>query len=226
VVYPGSFFEDFVSLIRRFEGITVVADEVYRSIRYDEEPYATVAKLLPERTLYVSGISKELSATGLRLGFVAGPREVAEAITRIEGNTSSCVNLPTQKGLAGFLAIDQDHRLRQDICRQLQERRDRFVAAFASHVPEARLVVPKGAFYAFPDLSRYIDSKGAVPAVGSPPIFADDRALALTLLKERGVACIPGSSFHRPGHLRFAYALGVDVIEEGLAQVGEVLRSK
>jgi aspartate aminotransferase len=209
-----------------------VADEVYRSIRYDGEAFESIAQLLPERTLYISGISKELSATGLRLGFVASPREVTDAIIRIEGNTSSCVNLPTQKGLARFLTIDSDHSIRRSICRQLQERRDRFVSALDTCVPEARLVFPKGAFYAFPDFSDCLESdRSEAPAgkqstVGVRRTFADDRALAFALLKERGVACIPGSSFHRPGHLRFAYAVSFDVIEEGMAEIREVLDSR
>ena len=217
-VYPHEFFEDLASLLSYHEEVAVLSDEVYRTVRYDETPYASIARLMPERTLYIGGISKEVSATGLRLGWVAGPASVMEALDRIEGNTSSCVHLPTQKGLARFLEADSDLGIRRGITVELQQRRDRFVRLFRRAVPAARLESPRGAFYAFPDVTGVLEAERR--GAGR---FASDSELSLYLLNEAGVACLPGSSFYRPGHLRFAYALSPGDIERGVQSVGRAL---
>ena len=217
-LYPEAFIKELSSLLKKYEGVTVLADEVYRTIRYDGKPYTSIAMEIPERTLYLSGISKELSATGLRLGFIAGPSSALEAIANLEGNISSCVHLPTQKGLARFLRKDRDFRIRQEIRDQLMARRDRVVEYFSELVPHATFVKPEGAFYFFPNFQFYLGKK-----TPKGEILADDRALALYLLEEANVVTIPGSSFHRPGHLRFAYAVSLDTIEEGISRVGEAL---
>lgn len=212
-LYPQSFFRELATLLAPYEEVNVISDEVYRTIRYDGEPYTTIAKELPDRTLYIGGISKELSATGLRLGYVAAPSPIIEAIRDIEGNTSSCVHLPTQKGLARFLPKDGDHTIRGRIRDALEARRNRFLELFTEAMPEAVLPEPKGAFYAFPDVSAYFGP------------FADDRELARYLLTEAGVVCLPGSTFHRPGHLRFAYAVPFETIEEGMSRLAEKMGS-
>jgi aspartate aminotransferase len=211
-LYPQSFFRELASLLEPFNEVNVISDEVYRTVRYDGEPYTTIARELPERTIFVGGISKELSATGLRLGYVAAPSPIIESIRDIEGNTSSCVHLPTQKGYARFLKKDGDHAIRNRIRDALDTRRKCFLKLFAKAMPEALLPRPKGTFYAFPDVSAYCAR------------FGDDRALARFLLTEVGVVCLPGSTFSRPGHLRFAYAISEQVIEEGLGRLAEVMR--
>jgi aspartate aminotransferase len=245
-LYPQSFFRELATLLAPYGKVNVISDEVYRTVRYDGEPYTSIAKELPERTLFIGGISKELSATGLRLGYVAAPSPIIEAIRDIEGNTSSCVHLPTQKGYARFLRKDRDHAVRHRIRDALETRRNRFIELFAKAMPRAVLPRPKGAFYAFPDVTGYLARAGNKDGGGSPAgagaragsgdragtgrrapgprqPFADDRELARYLLTEAGVVCLPGSTFHRPGYLRFAYALPFETIEEGMGRLAKVM---
>ena len=217
-LYPEAFFKELSSLLKKYEEITVLADEVYRTIRYDEKPYTSIAMEIPERTLYLSGISKELSATGLRLGFIAGPPSVMETIETLEGHISSCVNLPTQKGLARFLRKDNDLHIRKGICNKLMARRERVIKFFSELVPNSVFVKPEGAFYFFPDIRYYLGKK-----TPKGEILEDDGALARYLLEEANVVTIPGSSFLRPNHLRFAYAVSFDTIEGGISKMAEAL---
>ena len=123
-VYPSSLLRELAEIIGKHEQICVLSDEVYRTVVYDGLEHVSIASYLPNQTLLVGGMSKEVPGTGLRLGFVAGPEAVMRTISNVEGNTSSCVNLPTQKGYAHFLRKDADLRLRHQIRDGLLVRRE------------------------------------------------------------------------------------------------------
>ena len=145
-VYPASLLQELAEIIGKHEKICVLSDEVYRTVVYDGLEHVSIASYLPNQTLLVGGMSKEVSGTGLRLGFIAGPEAVMETIANVEGNTSSCVNLPTQKGYAHFLRKDTDLRLRYQIRDALYVRREALMKRFSELVKEAVWERPSGAF--------------------------------------------------------------------------------
>ncbi len=217
-VYDRPLLEELARVLRRHEDVAVIADEVYRTVRYDGVEYASMASLLPERTFVIGGMSKEVSGTGLRLGFVAGPVEHMRTLTTVEGNASSCVNLPTQKGYETLLRQDADFRLRHAIRNALCDRRDRLLKRFRTAAPDAVWHPPRGAFYFFPDMSAYIGRR-----TPKGETIADDKQLARFILDSQHVVATPGSEFLRAGHLRFAYAVPPATIDEGMARVGAAL---
>ena len=217
-VYPDSLLRELAEIIGEHEQICVLSDEVYRTIVYDGIDHVSIASYLPTQTLIVGGMSKEVSGTGLRLGFVAGPEPVMGTIANVEGNTSSCVNLPTQKGYAHFLRKDTDLRLRYQIRDALYNRRETFMKRFSELVTNAAWKRPSGAFYFFPDMSFYCGHR--TPS-GKP--LNTDEALALYLIESANVVTVPGSKFQRPGHLRFSYAVGLETINLGIERIAEAL---
>ena len=120
---------------------------------------SSIAAYLPDQTFVLGGMSKEISGTGLRLGFVAGPETILQTVARVEGNTSSCVNLPTQKGYAQFLQQDTNLKLRYDIRDQLRKRRDILIQNFHQLVKCATWKTPLGAYYFFPNMQGYLGKK-------------------------------------------------------------------
>ncbi|MFU8803081.1 MAG: aminotransferase class I/II-fold pyridoxal phosphate-dependent enzyme, partial [Bradymonadaceae bacterium] len=94
-----------------------------------------------------------------------------------------------------------------------RRRRDLIVAAL-NGIDGVKCALPEGAFYVFPDFSAFIDPAGR---------FADDMALTEFLLVEAKVAVVPGSAFGAPGCLRLSYAMGDDVIEEGIRRIAAAL---
>ena len=217
-VYPPSLLQELAEIIGKHEQICVLSDEVYRTVVYDGLKHVSIASYLPNQTLLVGGMSKEVSGTGLRLGFVAGPEAVMGAIANVEGNTSSCVNLPTQKGYAHFLRKDADLRLRHQIRDALLVRREALMERFNELVTGAAWERPSGAFYFFPDMRPYCGRRTL-----KGQLLNTDEELAFYLIESANVVTVPGSKFQRPGHLRFAYAVSLETINTGIERLAKAL---
>ena len=217
-VYPAALLRELAEIIGKHGQVCVLSDEVYRTIVYDDLEHVSIASYLPNQTLLVGGMSKEVSGTGLRLGFIAGPEAVMATIANVEGNTSSCVNLPTQKGYADFLRKDADLHLRYQIRDALSVRRETLMERFSELVTGAAWERPSGAFYFFPDMRFYC---GRRMPKGQP--LNTDEALARYLIESANVVTVPGSKFQRPGHLRFAYAVSLETINTGIERLAEAL---
>ncbi len=217
-VYPDSLLRELAEIIGKHEQICILSDEVYRTIIYDGIEHVSIASYLPNQTLLVGGMSKEVSGTGLRLGFIAGPEALMGTIANVEGNTSSCVNLPTQKGYAHFLRKDADLRLRHQIRDALLVRREALMERFSELVTGAPWERPSGAFYFFPDIRRYCGRR-----TPEGKLLNTDEELAHYLIESANVVTVPGSKFQRPGHLRFAYAVSLETINTGIERLAEAL---
>ena len=217
-VYPASLLRELAEIIGKHGQVCVLSDEVYRTIVYDDLEHVSIASYLPNQTLLIGGMSKEVSGTGLRLGFIAGPEAVMATIANVEGNTFSCVNLPTQKGYAHFLRKDADLRLRYQIREALYMRREALMERFSELVAGAAWERPSGAFYFFPDMRFYCGRR-----TPKGQLLNTDEALAHYLIESANVVTVPGSKFQRPGHLRFAYAVSIETINTGIKRLAEAL---
>jgi aspartate/methionine/tyrosine aminotransferase len=169
----------------------VLSDEVYSQMVYDQE-FASVASHpgLLERTVLLDGLSKTYAMTGWRCGFAAVPEPLVDPLVRFFVNSISCV--PPFVQLAGVeaLAGPQDEALA--MVEEFRARRALVVAGLDA-LPGFTCRMPRGAFYAFPNVSAV-------------PLAADE--LADRLLQEAGVAVLAGSAFGRQGahNLRISYA--------------------
>ncbi len=217
-IYPPSLLRELAEIIGKHEQICVLSDEVYRTVVYDGLEHVSIASYLSNQTLLVGGMSKEVSGTGLRLGFIAGPEAVMGAIANVEGNTSSCVNLPTQKGYAHFLRKDANLHLRHQIRDALSVRREALMERFSELVTDAAWERPSGTFYFFPDMRLYCGRRTL-----KGQFLNTDEELALYLIESANVVTVPGSKFQRPGHLRFAYAVSLETINTGIERLAKAL---
>jgi aspartate aminotransferase len=177
----------------------------------------SIAALSPEvqaRSVVVDGFSKTYAMTGWRLGWAAGPREVIEACSRVQShNTSNATSFVQKAAVVALHECDADvERMRQEF----ERRRDRIVSGLRA-IPGLTCTMPQGAFYAFPNVSRYLGRY-----VGGTPIRSATE-LADYLLEEARVAVIPGEAFGAERHLRLSFAASLDRIEEGLERIGEAL---
>jgi len=189
--------------------IMVLADEIYDSIMYEGEFHSiTAVPGMQERTVILNGFSKTYAMTGWRLGYGVMPKDFAVHITRLMTNSNSCTNAATQ--MAGIAALKgpQDDVLR--MVAAFQERRDVIVAGL-NEIPGVSCIMPKGAFYAFPNIT----------ATGMK-----SRALADYLLNEAGVATLSGTSFgaYGEGYLRLSYANSIANINKALAWMDRAIR--
>jgi len=152
--------------------------------------------------------------TGWRLGWAAGPREVIEACSRVQShNTSGATSFVQKAALAALRDCDPDvERMRAEF----ERRRDLTVSGLL-RIPGLTCTMPQGAFYAFPNVSRYLGRY-----VGGTPVRSSTD-LAEYLLEEARVAVVPGEAFGAERHLRLSFAASLARIEEGLARIGEAL---
>jgi len=153
---------------------------------------------------------------------VAGPEEIISVISKIQGNTSACVSVPCQRGFAKLLEQDTDMKIRHEIRNKLQEKRNCFITSVQKHsnLSCISLHSPQGAFYAFPNIEAIYGKKRP----DGRTIGANDEDVANFLLEDAHVAAIPGSSFGRKGHLRFAYASkSLLQIEEGILAIANAV---
>jgi aspartate/methionine/tyrosine aminotransferase len=181
----------------------------------------SVAKYLPEQTLVVGGMSKEVAGTGLRIGFVAGPAHAIAAITKLQGNTSAVTATPIQLGYAHFLRVDSDAHIRRALCQKLEKKRNLLLEQFSTLTALKRIYSdpPAGAFYYFPSILPLIGLK-----TENEEILVSDEEVCTYLLQKSGAVMLPGSKFGKPGYVRIAYGRPTETeIVEGCRSLNETL---
>jgi aspartate/methionine/tyrosine aminotransferase len=186
----------------------VLSDEVYSQMVYDGE-FASVATHpgLLERTVVLDGLSKTYAMTGWRCGFAAVPEPLVDPLVRFFVNSTSCV--PPFVQLAGVAALSGPQDEPRAMVEEFRARRGLVVQGL-NELPGVSCRVPRGAFYAFPNVSDV-------------PLDAD--VLADRLLQEAGVAVLAGSAFGRYGtdNLRISYANSRENLALALERVRDFL---
>jgi aspartate aminotransferase len=187
--------------------VFVVSDEIYRELYYGEERPSSVSEFYPERTVVVSGLSKALSMTGWRLGWLCGHADVVRSALVLHGYTTTCASTVSQKSaLAAW--TDEAAAARASIRQTFRERRDHLLRLLSDEL-NLRAVAPDGAFYVMVDVSAHGDSMAAAESC-----------------LEHGVVTVPGAAFgaEGEGHLRVSFCADLPVIAEGVRRMGEALR--
>ncbi|MGE5592754.1 MAG: pyridoxal phosphate-dependent aminotransferase [Betaproteobacteria bacterium] len=198
-------------------GVVVISDEIYEKLVYGGAEHVSIASLGPEikqLAIVVNGVSKTYAMTGWRVGYAAGPREVIQAMETIQGHvTSNPTSISQKAALAGIAGPKEPvERMRAEFAK----RRDYMVRRL-NEIPDVTCPAPDGAFYAFPDVSRYFGRR--IDDV----MIEDSTAFAEALLRHGHVAVVPGIAFGCDTCVRLSYAASMERIAEGLHRMGEVL---
>ncbi len=209
-VTPKSEIDALVAGLDRFPEVAVLSDEIYGQMTYDGLAHQTLLSYpaIRDRLILLDGWSKTYAMTGWRLGYGVWPKPWFDKARKLVVNSFSCTNAASQ--WAGIAALEGPQDAVRTMMAAFDERRHA-VTAGLNRLPGVRAVVPKGAFYAFPNIT------GTGWAA---------KALASALLEEAGVACIGGPDFglHGEGYLRFSYANSLPNIEIALERMGRFLR--
>ena len=196
----------------------VISDECYERLVYDGE-FVSTEKLNRQHQIAANvvtclSLSKTYAMTGWRIGYAAGPREIIKAMSKIQGQATSCANSIGQK--AGIEALAGDQSCVEDMKAAFRERRD-FIVKLMNDLPGVTCAVPGGAFYVFPDFSSYLGK------VANGQKLKDTFDISEYILGCANVVTVPGDGFGAPGHIRFSYATSTDIIEKGIERVRSVL---
>jgi aspartate aminotransferase len=202
------------------KNLLVISDDIYRQLVYGGATYSSIAAVGPElaaRTILVDGVSKTYAMTGWRIGYTAGPLPLIKAMAKIQGQSTSNPTHIAQIATLAALTGPQD--CVETMRRAFDERRMAMVELLRA-IPGVSCREPKGAFYAFPDVSAFV---GKTAPDGKP--LPDDVTLCDWLVDSARVAVVPGSGFGAPGHVRLSYACSMANIKEGVRRLHEALVS-
>jgi aspartate aminotransferase len=196
----------------------VVSDECYEALTY-EGRHLSIASLSPEvkaRTITVNTCSKAYAMTGWRIGYAAGPKPVIKAMTDVQSQVTSN---PTS--IAQWAAVEGLSGPQDEVAKMAGEfdRRRHVIVDGLNAIPEVSCVMPKGAFYAFPNVSGLFGLRAPGGVLrGSADVCA-------FLLDEARIATVAGVDFGSDAHIRLSYATGLESIEEGLSRMSKAVRA-
>lgn len=214
-VYTRDELKGLADVLAKYPEIIILSDEIYEHINYLDK-HVSIAEF-PEvfdRTVIVNGVSKGYAMTGWRLGWIAGPKWVADACNTLQGQYTSNPSSIAQK--AAEAAYTGDQQCVADM-RVAFERRKNLVVKMAREIPGLKVNEPKGAFYIFPDCSAYFGKSFNGTTINNP------EDLALYLLAEGHVACVGGTDFGAPNCIRMSYATSDEKLVEAFTRIKNAL---
>jgi aspartate/methionine/tyrosine aminotransferase len=211
-VTPKAEVDKLVAGLDKWPDVAVMSDEIYDHMVYDGEKHVCLLSYpsIRDRLILLNGWSKTYAMTGWRLGYAVWPGKLYDYARKLAVNLHSCVNASAQYAGLAALTGPQD-----EVDRMVAEfdRRRKVVVEGLNTLPGVSCVVPKGAFYAFPNI------KGTGWKA---------KELATTLLNDTGVVTIGGPDFGLlgEGYLRLSYANSTENILKALSRMGEFLSKK
>lgn len=208
-VTPKEEIDKLVAGLANWPDVAILSDEIYDVMTYDGEQHHSLLKYpeIRDRLIVLNGWSKTWAMTGWRMGWSIWPDALYENVRKLAVNAWSCVNAPSQ--FAGIAAIDGP----QDAVEEMMlafDRRRKLVVEKMNAIPNVSCATPKGAFYAFPNITE---------------TGWKAKKLASALLEEAGVAAIGGPDFGilGEGYIRLSYANSEENIERAIERIAEFL---
>ncbi|HIC10413.1 MAG TPA: pyridoxal phosphate-dependent aminotransferase [Campylobacterales bacterium] len=193
--------------------IYIASDEMYEKLVYDKEftSVASISEDMYQRTITINGLSKSVSMTGWRFGYLATPNEeLIKAMKNLQSQSTSNINSITQKAAIVGLSPKIDDEIAKMV-KAFKERRDYAVEYINSEIEGLSVVKPDGAFYLFINISE---------------VEPDSMKFSKELLEEKGVAVVPGVGFGSDGYVRFSFATDLDTIKDGLNRIREFVENR
>ncbi|RUM67207.1 MAG: pyridoxal phosphate-dependent aminotransferase [Sulfurospirillum sp.] len=196
-----------IAQILKGTDILVASDEMYEKLVYDI-PFTAVASISEDmfkRTITINGLSKSVAMTGWRMGYLATPKsELISSMIKLQSQSTSNINTITQYASIPALDGSADKDI-ESMRKEFQKRRDLAVSLF-EECDKLSVIKPDGAFYLFVNIQKISNNSLK---------FCED------LLKDKGVAVIPGIGFGSEGHFRFSFATSEENIKKGIKRIIE-----
>lgn len=186
----------------------VISDEIYRELYYTPQMPPTISEFYPQRTLVIGGLSKAMSMTGWRVGWLCGDDAVLQSALVLHGYVTTCASTVSQK--AALAAWTQEAEEARVGFREIFRRRRDYLLELVERELNLQAVVPDGAFYAMVNVGADVNSM----------------AIAEAML-EHGVITVPGVAFgsEGEGYLRVSFCAGEDKLAEGVGRMKRALQS-
>ena len=197
-VYSQSELKALADVLSNHPNVYVISDEIYEHINYvgKHESIAQFEELM-NQMIIVNGVSKCYAMTGWRIGWIAAPKAIASACSKLQGQyTSGPCSISQKASLEAYVGSQDD----VEIMRQAFERRKKLTFDLLSGINGLKVNDPQGAFYLFPQCSSFFGKSY------NGRIIKDSADMAIYLLEEGHVACVAGTAFGAPKNIRLSYA--------------------
>lgn len=201
-----------IAQIAEENDLIVISDEVYEKIIYDGSKHISIASLpgMRERTVVINALSKTYAMTGWRIGYAVAPAEIIGHMAKLVLYMSTCANSIGQR--AAITALKGPQNFLVEMVNEYKRRRD-FVVKRLNEIQGISCKLPKGAFYAFPNIKE---------------LNISSLECAHYLLERAKVSVVPGSGFgkHGEGYLRISYSTSLQHLEEAMNRIEKALEMK
>ena len=216
--YDAAEYRALADVLARHPHVMVMTDDIYEHIRFVEGPLPHLLNAAPElreRTLVVNGVSKTYAMTGWRIGYVAGPRDLVQALdTLLSQSAGNCCSVSQAAAAA---ALNGDQGFVKESVAIYRQRRDRMLAGI-NDIAGLSCRTPDGAFYLYINCSELI---GKTTPNGKQ--IANDGDVVMYLLESEGVAVVPGAAYGLSPYFRLSIATSLEILEEGRARIARAV---
>lgn len=215
MVYTKEEIFALADVLVKYPDTWIITDDIYNRMLFDGLEYTNFIQARPElrdRTIFVDSLSKTYGMPGWRVGFMAGPESIAQAVTTL--NSNHITNIPEVTTAAAIAALSGPQDVTEAKNLEFQGKRDQVMAALAA-IPGVVCPRPQGAFYVFPDISV------AFGKSHNGTVIHNDVDFCSALLEAKGVACVPGSAFGEPRALRISYTCPTAQLAPGMQRIQE-----
>ncbi|MBF6611316.1 MAG: pyridoxal phosphate-dependent aminotransferase [Chryseobacterium sp.] len=215
--YTYNELKSLAEVIAKHPQITVISDEIYEYINYETKTKSIAAfPEIYEQVAVINGMSKGFAMTGWRIGYSACPEWLAKACEKIQGQMTSGANTVAQK--ASVTGLKTDPSQFRYMIDEFKKRRD-IVYELIREIPGFKVLLPKSAFYFFPDISFYLGKTLNGVKINDSDDFA------MFLLENAHVGSVGGVSFGSPECIRFSYAASEKELREAMKRIKECLEN-
>ena len=213
-VYRADELERLAEVLVEHPEIIVLSDEIYEHINFTGAGVPSIATFpgMKEQTVVINGVSKAYAMTGWRIGYMAAPKGIAKAVTKLQGQYTSGASSIAQK--AAEAAYNGSQQCVADMCEAFRRRRD-LICDLAADVPGWKTSTPQGAFYLFPEVKALLGKSANGKKIATSGDYV------MYLLEEAHVACVDGAAFCAPGFIRLSYATSDENIREAMRRIRE-----
>ncbi len=213
VAYNAAELSALGEVLRRHPQVYIATDDMYEHIQWTGEKFCNVLNVCPDlydRTIVLNGVSKVYSMTGWRIGYCGGPKDLINAMTNIQSQSTS--NPTSISQVAAEAGLNGDQSCVAMMTQAFKERHD-YVYKTLKAMDGVEVAPADGTFYIFPSFQKVIERLG----------LANDIAFAELLLNEGGVALVPGSAFGAEGCARISFATSMDNLVKALERIQRVI---
>jgi aspartate aminotransferase len=214
-VYSRDELKSLADVFEKHPNVFIISDEIYEHINFNKN-HESIAQFenIKDRVILVNGVSKGFAMTGWRIGYLAAHKDIAQAVTKLQGQFTSGSCSIAQRATIEAMKMNPEETYH--MLDKFLERRD-LVLEMMREIPGVKTNVPQGAFYIFPDVSSYFGKSDGEKVIGN----ASD--LCMYILTKAYVSMVAGDAFGSPNCIRLSYATSNELLIEAIKRFKKAL---